>query len=120
MLFRSGGLAVLVLALFWLFYTRMKKSSRDIKDVLSFPEFRGRAVEVKLLGGLATFSIGEGRENNTTLLLEDGFNDNGGQLKLAAPAHGLEQRLAELARLYERGVITEEEFDRAKQRILFD
>lgn len=115
-----GGLAVLVLALFWLFYTRMKKSSRDIKDVLSFPEFRGRAVEVKLLGGLATFSIGEGRENNTTLLLEDGFNDNGGQLKLAAPAQGLEQRLAELARLYERGVITEEEFDRAKQRILFD
>ena len=35
-----GGLAVLVLALFWLFYTRMKKSSRDIKDVLSFPDGR--------------------------------------------------------------------------------
>ncbi|MDY0220437.1 MAG: SHOCT domain-containing protein [Desulfobacterium sp.] len=115
-----GGLALLLLALFWLFYTRMKKSSRDLKDVLSFPEFRGRAVEVKLLGGLATFSIGEGRENNTPLIGHDDFYDKGGQLKLAAPPEGIEHRLAELARLYGEGLVTKEEFDVAKKRILFE
>ncbi len=68
-----GGIAVLVLALFWVFYTKMKKSSRDLKDILSFPEFRGRAVEVKLLGGLATFSIGESRDNNPLIGYDGGL-----------------------------------------------
>ncbi|ACN14041.1 hypothetical protein HRM2_09280 [Desulforapulum autotrophicum HRM2] len=117
-----AGLAVLILALFWIFYLRMKKSSREIKDVLSFPEFRGRAVEIKLLGGMATFSIGESKGINTPLLGQDGFQGDGGggQLKLAAPEEGIEQRLADLARLYEDELITKEEFDIAKRRILLD
>lgn len=114
-----GGIAVLVLLLFWFFYTRMKKSSRDLKDILSVPEFRGRAVEVKLLGGFATFSIGESRKDSTPMIGHDGFYD-GGQLKLAAPQEGLEHRLAELARLYEEGLVTQEEFEVAKKRILFE
>jgi hypothetical protein len=115
-----GGLAVLILLLFWFFYTRMKKSSRDLKDILSVPEFRGRAVEVKLLGGFATFSLGESRRESTPMIGHDGFYDNGGQLKLAAPEEGIEHRLAELARLYEEGLVTEEEFEVAKKRILFE
>lgn len=116
-----AGLAVLILALFWIFYLRMKKSSREIKDVLSFPEFRDRAVEIKLLGGMATFSIGEPKGINTPLLGQDGFQGDGsGQLKLAAPEEGIEQRLADLARLYEDELITKEEFDMAKRRILLD
>jgi hypothetical protein len=115
-----AGLAVLILALFWIFYLRMKKSSREIKDVLSFPEFRGRAVEIKLLGGMATFSIGESKGADTPLLGHGGFQGDGGQLRLAAPEEGIEQRLAELARLYGDKLITREEFDMAKRRILFD
>ena len=115
-----AGLAVLVLALFWIFYLRMKKSSREIRDVLSFPEFRDRAVEIKLLGGMATFSIGEPRNANPPLLGHEGFQGDVGQLRLAAPEEGIEQRLAELARLYEDELITREEFDMAKRRILSD
>ncbi|MCP4114187.1 MAG: SHOCT domain-containing protein [Desulfobacteraceae bacterium] len=116
-----GGLAVLILVLFWIFYMKMKKSSRDMKEILSFPEFRGRTVEVKLLGGMATFTVkgGEGYDA-TPLIGQDGFHGNGGPLRLAAPEEGIEQRLAELAKLYEEELITKDEFDTAKKRILFD
>jgi len=114
-----GGLALLILGLFWIFYTRMKKSSRDMKDILSFPEFRGRTVEIKLLGGFATFTIEGGSGHQMPLIGQDGFSGNG-QLKLAAPQEGIEQRLAELAKLYEEDFITRDEFEMAKKRILFD
>ena len=114
-----AGLAVLILALFWIFYLKMKKSSKEMKDILSFPEFRGRTVEVKLLGGVASFTIKGGSDSGVPLLGQDGFNPDGGQLRLAAPEQGIEQRLAELARLYADELITRDEFDIAKKRILF-
>lgn len=116
-----GGLAVLIVALFWIFYLKMKQSSRDMKDILSFPEFRGRTVEVKLLGGMATFTVKGGeRYDAMPLIGQDGYQGNGGPLRLAAPEEGIEQRLAELAKLYEEQLITKDEFDTAKKRILFD
>lgn len=116
-----GGLAVLIIALFWIFYRKMRQSSRDMKDILSFPEFRGRTVEIKLLGGMATFKVqGGGGGDAMPLIGQDGFHGNGGQMRLAAPEEGIEQRLMELAKLYEEELITKDEFDTAKRRILFD
>ncbi len=115
-----GGLAVLIIAVFWIFYRKMKQSSRDMKDILSFPEFRGRTVEVKLLGGMATFTVKGGVSDATPLIGQDGFQGNGGPMRLAAPEEGIEQRLSELAKLYEEELITKDEFDMAKRRILFD
>ncbi|MBI9089905.1 MAG: SHOCT domain-containing protein [Desulfobacterium sp.] len=115
-----GGLAVLIIVVFWIFYRKMQQSSRDMKDILSFPEFRGRTVEVKLLGGMATFTVKGGVNDATPLIGQDGFQGNGGPMRLAAPEEGIEQRLSELAKLYEEELITKDEFDMAKRRILFD
>lgn len=115
-----AGLAVLVLALFWIFYLKIKKSSKEMKDILAFPEFRGRTVEVKLLGGVASFTIKGGADSGVPLIGQDGFLPNGGQLRLAAPEEGIEQRLAELARLYADELITRDEFEMAKKRIFFE
>ena len=115
-----GGLAVLIIVVFWIFYRKMKQSSRDVKDILSFPEFRGRTVEIKLLGGMATFTVQGGTSEAMPLIGQDGFQGNGGPFRLAAPEEGIEQRLAELAKLYEEELITRDEFDMAKRRILFD
>ena len=115
-----GGLAVLIIVVFWIFYRKMKQSSRDVKDILSFPEFRGRTVEIKLLGGMATFTVKGGASEAMPLIGQDGFQGNDGPFRLAAPEEGIEQRLAELAKLYEEELITRDEFDMAKRRILFD
>ena len=52
-----AGLAILVLTVAWIVYRRMREHSTDLRQILSAPEFQDRTVEVKLLGGLATFKI---------------------------------------------------------------
>ncbi len=114
-----GGLAVLVIALFWIFYLKMKKSGNDMKEVLSFPEFQDRTVEIKLLGGVATMTI-KGKSDQTALIGHDMKQSNPGTLRLESPEDSIERRIRELASLYGNDLITKEEYDLAKKRILFD
>lgn len=115
-----GGLAVIILVLFWIFYMKMRKSSRDMRDILSFPEFRDRRVEIKLLGGLASFTI-DGKDSNKSPML--GYDDRSSPsqiLRLESPVETVDTRLRQLAQLYESELISKEEFDMAKQKILYD
>lgn len=114
-----GGLAGLVLILFWIFYLRMKKSSSELRDVLSFPEFRDREVDIRLLGGLASFKI-KGRDDHHTLIGHGSHPGPGQMLQLEDPEKRIERRIRELASLYESNLITLEEYNSAKQRILYD
>jgi len=111
-----GGIGILVLSITWIFYRRMRKNSSDIKDILLMPEFRDKTVEVKLLGGLASFKItaktnqqnliGHHRSNvSDRLLIEDDINRT-------------EQEIFKLTALFEKDLITREEFDKAKQNII--
>ena len=112
-----AGLALLVLALFWIFYMKMKKSTREIKDVLSFPQFRGRNVEIRFLGGMASVKI-DGGTSTAAGLPALGNGGGGGAVPLLALDNTpTDKRLADLARLYQQGLITREEFDLAKQNI---
>ncbi|MEA1969102.1 MAG: SHOCT domain-containing protein [Thermodesulfobacteriota bacterium] len=112
-----GGLAVLILALFWIFYLRMKKSSNDIKELLSFPEFRDRNVEIKLLGGFASFKMEGSRENLPPA--HNLLSDSNQILSLEESTNTGSNSLIELADLYDRGLLTDEEFEIAKKRILY-
>ncbi len=113
-----GGLTIMVLGLFWIFYTKMKKSSNDIKDILSFPEFRDRNIEISLLGGLASFKI-EGR-NRELPLIGHGFTPEASNMfRLEEPQDSAAKRISDLADLYDRDLITKEEFDLAKKDILY-
>lgn len=113
-----GGLALLVLTLFWLFYLRMKKSARDMRDVLSFPQFRDRRVEVKLLGGLATFKIDAPAPPDPSTALAYMPRQENGPALLEMADDAVDRRLTELARLYTSELITREEFELTKKQIL--
>jgi len=112
-----AGLVLLIIALFWLFYFRIKKSSQDLKDLMSFPEFRHRNLEIKLLGGMASVKI-NGAENHPdyshSLLSHDS------PMAMLEESSGIENSsLTELADLYEKGLLSPEEFEAAKKKILY-
>ncbi len=113
-----GGLSLMILGLFWIFYTKMKKSSSDIKDILSFPEFRNRNIEISLLGGLASFKI-EGQKDKLPLIGQSFPPDAPDILTLEDYSTLPDKRISELAALYDRHLITRDEFDMAKKSILY-
>jgi len=113
-----GGLSIMILGLFWIFYTKMKKSSSDIKDILSFPEFRDRNIEISLLGGLASFKI-EGGNRELPLIGQNFSPENPDVFRLEGPKVSTDKRISDLADLYDRDLITKEEFDLAKKDILY-
>ncbi len=114
-----AGLALLIIVLFWIFYVRMKKNTRELKDLLSFPQFQGRTVEIRLLGGVASVKIDGGTPAASGMMAlghTPGSNGNTVPM-LGMGAESTDKRLADLARLYQSDLITREEFDLAKQQI---
>jgi hypothetical protein len=106
----AGVLAILIFGS--LFYRRMKKEGKTLRETLRSPLFNGRPVEVSLLGGLASFRMG--RPGNFPLL----ENDLTGPVRqLEDPAAVRIRELSELARLLENDLITPDEFNKAKQQI---
>jgi len=117
-----AGLALLIIALFWIFYLRMKKSTREIKDILAFPQFQGRNVEIRLLGGMASVKIDGGTPGSSDMMaLGHTPQSHGNALPmLEMGSESTDKRLSDLAQLYLGDLITREEFDRAKQEIFND
>ncbi|SLM27681.1 conserved hypothetical protein [Desulfamplus magnetovallimortis] len=116
-----GGIALLVIALFWIFYLRIKRSSTDIKDVLNHPAFQNRNVEIKLLGGVASFKIDAPVAGDSRFLLNNNGESGAAMLPMIEEgSRNIERRLSELADLYNRNLIDDEEYDMAKKRILFE
>jgi len=111
-----GGLGILVLSIAWIFYRRMKNSSSNIKDILLMPEFRDRTVEIKLFGGLASFKISADQSHSMLLDHRDSPH-----LKSPLIENNIiktEQKILELTALFEKKLITKEEFKKAKQDII--
>lgn len=115
-----GGIAVFVLTVAWIIYRRMRETSSSLSDVLGMPQFQDRAVEVKLLGGFASFEIKAKETGNLLPEYTEGVD--------APPypqAHLIEDSVAraerkmlELNTLYEKNLITKEEFEAARQTII--
>ena len=49
---------IAILGSFYYFYRRMKAEGRSLREMLRSPLFLDRPVEVSLLGGLASFKVG--------------------------------------------------------------
>lgn len=96
----------------YLFYRRMKAEGRTLREMLRSPAFGGRSVEVSLLGGLASFRLGQpvsrpelpGRTEDLP--------------RLEDPEALREKELATLLRLLDKNLISPEEYQKAKQDIL--
>lgn len=109
-IFLLGTIAVLA-SLFY-FYRRMKAEGKTLRQMMQSSMFKGRPVEVSLLGGLASFRVGP--SEGTPELGTDVHH----------PSHQLEdpdtvrlREIAELARLFENDLITREEYEKAKVQI---
>ena len=94
------------------FYRKMKEEGKNLREMIKTPLLNGRSVEVSVMGGLASFKIGktDGRSGpaieggNSYPLLEDSTSVHLRELK-------------ELVRLLENGLITRDEYDRAKEKL---
>ena len=104
-----GGIAVAGLSVF-LLIRRMRAEGKSLREMLRNPMFNGRSVEVSLLGGMATIKLGQPSQLTAIdlPLLEDPESSRNRDVS----------QLAELARLLEKDLITVEEFNQAKRRLL--
>lgn len=107
----AGG-SILIIIAGYLFYRRMKKEKKSLKEMLALPAFQGRSVEVSLLGGFASLKLGK-PEN--VPLIEDNSFENLHQLE--DPAVIRIKELGELSRLLDKGLITRDEYNKAKQEL---
>lgn len=110
----GGGLAIILLSGYY-FYRRLKAGALDIKKVLNDPAFRGREVEIKLLGGVASVKMGAPTGNvNTPLSLEAGATLH----QLESPETLRMQELGRLVRMREDNLVTHEEYEQLKKDLL--
>ena len=110
MIWMIGGF-VLIAIWGYLFYRKVIEDSKELKNVVG--DMKGKNVEIKLLGGLATLRMGDS-------VLRQNMNQLSSQRpkELAAPEPDSVKSLMELSRLYEKKLITLEEYEKAKEDIL--
>ncbi len=106
-----AGTAIIIFSAYR-FYRRMKKEGKTLKEMMNSPLFKGREVEISLLGGLASLKVGKPRH----LLLE---NYHGEIKQLEDPYSVRFKELNELVRLFENNLITLEEYNQAKKQIFY-
>ena len=107
-----GGGALLAGSVY-LFLRYLHKESVSLSKLMTLPEFAGHNVEVSFLGGLASFKINN--QGKMPRMLGDE------QLSAVPRIEDLEadrvHELAELSHLLEKGLISADEFGRAKQKL---
>lgn len=98
-------------------YTRMREERRNLEELLALPGLNGRSVEVSVLGGLASLRVGNGGGGNNALPPPGVIDLLPSSGQADSPSTQV-SRLAELARLYENDMITLDEYERTKDRLL--
>jgi len=106
------AIALSVIGSWYWFYKRMKSDKKMIRKIVDDSLLKGKSVEVSFLGGAATFKLSDSN-NIKTIETPSG---NRGQLAGPAPEHT--DKLMDLARLYEKKLITDEEYNKAKKHLL--
>ncbi|MBL0714139.1 MAG: SHOCT domain-containing protein [Desulfosarcina sp.] len=110
-IFLFGAVAILGSG-YW-FYRKVKAEGQSLRETLNSPLFRNRTVEVSLLGGLASFRVGQ--SGGTPPLLSS--DEKNHPQKLEWSGDNQVHELTELARLLKNGLITLDEYEQAKQKV---
>ncbi|MFP4476312.1 MAG: hypothetical protein ACLFOY_12200 [Desulfatibacillaceae bacterium] len=96
-------------------FRHLRKNRMSLREVLSDPVFSGRSVEVRFLGGLAALRLGRpGGEETVEISGTPVYTER----VLEDPEAVRVRELTELARLFERNLITLDEYREAKKGIL--
>jgi hypothetical protein len=107
----AGGLVAGV-GLVYFVYMRMKHDKKTLKDMLNLPKLNGRPVEIGFLGGLATVKIGR-----PDIFLSGNADVSKKRLQIEDTMQISIEELADLWMLFEKGMITREEFNIAKNKL---
>ena len=107
-----GGMALVGLSAY-LFFRRLRKEGKSLGKALQSPLLQGRALEVSLLGGMATLKLDK-PESTDTIEVEG----RASTLQLEDSETARIREINALAQLLEKELITPDEFTRAKQRLL--
>lgn len=102
-----------ILAFFFYLRRRMKAEKKSLREMMQSPLFKGRPVEISLLGGLASLRMG-GDVGGPDALGTDTRNPT---YQLEDPDAVRLREIKELANLLKDDLITKEEYEKAKQHI---
>lgn len=115
-----GGTAAIATSCY-LVYNKMKKEGTSVKEMLSLPVFKDRAVEVSFLGGLASLKVGSPADSPMDEIKTIDAKIIDHQRQLEEPQEDLKainvKELTELVRLLDNNLITHEEYNKAKEKI---
>ena len=111
-----GCLGLMALVAAFLFYRRLSRDSSDIGHFFSMPGLEDRTIEIKLMGGLASFRISPKEAGQVRLDQKPAISP--GNLLMDTTPDITEQKILKLISLFEKNLITKEEFEKAKQKIL--
>ena len=106
----TGLLMLSVLIIYWRIKSKGKKMLHDIENSTLY---QGRSFEVSFLRGLASLKFGKPDDRKAI-----GNPASEARFQLEDPESVRIRELAELARMYEKNLITSEEYNRAKNHIL--
>ena len=102
-----------ILASFYYFYRRIKAEGKSLREMMQSPLFKGRPVEISLLGGVASFRMGGGDGGSHELDTDTRHPS----FQLEDPDTVRLREIKELAGLLKDDLITREEYEKAKQHI---
>ena len=106
------GCTIATIASGYYFFKQVRQGGKGVGEVLNSSQFKGRTVEVSLLGGIASFKLG--RPDNTPELGNGSFQQHH---QLEDPATVRIKELNNLANLLEKKLITIEEFNETKKQL---
>ncbi len=104
------GLVCLSAGVYWIF-RRIRSEGKELRNMAG-GSFKGKAVEISFLGGVATFKIDDSKDSqrinsDTSIPIQ----------QLEGPKASSAETLTELASMYEKNLITHEEYVKAKESI---
>ena len=110
----AGGVLLIIGAAVF-FYRLFKQNGKEILNTLKNPAFQGQNIEISLLGGLASVSI-----NNPEKSQQLSLDSRSPTIQALPDPHASSPRneLLRLADLYDRDLISKEEFLQLKEEFL--
>ena len=111
------GVTAVLLASAYLCYRFIKSRGKQaLKDIEASPVFKGRSVEVRLLGGVASLKLGQ--PGNPKIIENTAAGTYDPQHQLEDPDTARIRELDRLAGMLEKELITRDEFVIAKKKLL--
>jgi hypothetical protein len=108
-----GATGLFMLSGLFIYWRIKSKGKKMFHDIENSSLFQGRSFEVSFLRGLASLKFGQPDDQKAIEI-----SSSGAKFQLEDPETIRIRELTELAKMYEKNLITSEEYNKAKHQIL--